>query len=142
MIADSCMVTMLAEGGRIQDSRTFSADGSADDYRRECFRLCDEAFKDLGKGHFTIGMAASLGQSAGEDDRGGYFTQSLLSSAKTFIVAKKVSRKTDSNYQPVAKFPLVHALARGKFQKSGKIGQTPDIQAPVGRQTPFVVVAP
>ena len=142
MIADSCRVIVLAEGGRIQDTRMFSRDSSDENYRSECFRLYNAAFRQLSKGYFTIGMAASLGQSAGEDDKGGYYTQELLSTAKTLIKVKKVSRRTDANYNPVAKFPLIHALTRDKFIKQGKNGQTPDIQAPQGMQAPFVVVAP
>lgn len=142
MIADSCRVIVLAEGGRIQDTRVFSCDTSDDNYRSECYRLYDAAFRRLNKGYFTIGMAASIGQSAGEDDKGGYYTQELLTIAKTLIKIKRVSRRTDTNYEPVAKFSLVHALTRDKFIKQGKNGQTPDIQAPQGLQAPFVVVAP
>ena len=142
MIADSCRVVALAEGGRILDTRMFSCDTSDDNYWSECFRLYDAAFRLLAKGHFTIGMAASLGQSAEENDKGGYYTQELLSTAKTLIKAKRVSRRTDTNYDPVTKFPLIHALTRDKFIKHCKNCQTPDIQAPKGLQAPFVVVAP
>ena len=140
MIADSCRVTVLDEGGRLPEIRMFSDDRSPDDYRQRCFELYDQYFRGLVRGHFTIGMAASLGQSAGEDENGGYYSRMLLSTAKALIVAKKATRNRNDNYDPHAKFPLVHGMTRDKFMRNGINGQTPDIKAPQGRQAPFVVV--
>ena len=141
MIADSCRVTVLAEGGRIPDERMFSEDIFGNDYRRECFRLYDESFRGLNRGHFTIGMAASIGQSAGENENGGYYSKALLTKARNLITAKKATRQYVQNYEPIAKFPLVHALVRDSFTNNAHIAQIPDIQAPQGQQAPFVVVA-
>lgn len=141
MIADSCRVTTLAEGGHLPEIRMFSDDRSSDTYRNNCFNLYDQQFRSLVRGHFTIGMAASIGQSAGEDEDGGYYTKVLLSTAKRMITAKKVARRTSRDYDPIANFPLVHAFAKDKFIRSGNTGQTPDIQASRGSQAPFVVVA-
>lgn len=140
MIADSCRVTVLAEGGRIPAVRMFSEDNSEEAYRNECFRLYDESFRGLFRGHFTIGMAASIGQSAGEDENGGYYSKMLLTKARDMITTKKVSRHNTQNYEPIAKFPLVHSLVRDSFARYTQITQIPDIQAPRGLQAPFVVV--
>ena len=122
------------------DVRMFSEDNSEDAYKNECFRLYDESFRGLVRGHFTIGLAASIGQSAGEDENGGYYSKALLTKARDVITTKRVTRHTAPNYEPIAKFSQVHALVRDSFVRNAHITQIPDIQVPQGLQAPFVVV--
>lgn len=140
MIADSCRVTELVEGGRIPNVRMFAEDNSEEAYKNECLRLYDESFRGLFRGHFTIGLAASIGQSAGEDENGGYYSKTLLTKARDMITSKKATRYIAQDYEPIAKFPVIHALVRNSFARDAHIAQIPDIQAPQGLQAPFVVV--
>lgn len=142
MIADSCRVVYLAEGGRLRNVRMFSADQSAEAYRRDCFQLYDNAFRALSRGHFTIGMAASLNQTAGEDDNGGYYSRALLTKARDLVRTKRITRHTSDEYNPIANFSLVHSLVCQSFAMNHNMTQTPDLEVPDGRQAPFVVVAP
>lgn len=141
MIADSCRVLYLAEGGRVPEVRMFAADDSSDEYKQECLRLYEEDFRRLPRGHFSIGMAASNGQSARESDvGGGLYSKSLLISAREVIDNKKSSVHHPEVYNSVEKFPLVHAMARLRVQQITNGEQVPECDVPQGMQAPFVVV--
>lgn len=80
---------------------------------------------------YTIGFAASLGESAGETSKGGFYSYSLLKAAST--VAK-------SDETGVVSFLQCHNMAEPMVKKLSNDEQHPDFMAlRVKEQLPFVV---
>jgi hypothetical protein len=81
-IIDACQVEeepkyLLKEG---QPSVGFGADGGRDTYRDTCRALYDNAVSTVGEQR-TIMYGCKLGQEAGENPLGGYFSQTLLNAS-------------------------------------------------------------
>lgn len=141
LISDACSSLYT---GPLFEQRTlnFSVRGVDEDlsYAMSCRTLYNSIVRMTPAGTFVFGFAASRGESARENENGGYYSQSLLKEAENVINALK----NDSRLRVYdnAPFSYIHSLAREDVIKMSKYEQHPTIDMPRDRQQlPFVVVA-
>ena len=144
MIADSCRVTYLREGGRMPTVEMFSNTREGDYYRQQCKAIYNDTFGNLPLGTFCLGMAASYNQSASEtDSEGGLYSTTLIKTAQGIITKKRSDRHSVTLYQtysPIETFPVVHAFASQKVRQATGGQQVPENQVFGSSRVPFVVV--
>ena len=133
-ISDSCAAIPLLEreeNSGIGRLNMFSGDET---YRTRCRRIYDKAVMNTSEYSFTAGYAVSLGEEAGENERGGIYSQTLLD------VARKTPtdlRRTSNEY---ASFSYVHSIAADIVAARTDVYQHPAIEMSRSRyQFPFVV---
>ena len=133
-ISDSCAAiphSMREENNGIGRVDMFSGDNS---YRIRCRKIYDAAVMNTSEYSFTAGYAVSLGEEAGENERGGIYSQTLIDVAhKTYYEL----RRTSNEY---AAFSYVHSLAADIVAARNDVNQHPAIEMSRSRyQFPFVV---
>lgn len=140
LISDACSSLYT---GPLFEQRTlnFSVRGVDEDlsYAMSCRTLYNSIVRMTPAGTFVFGFAASRGESARENENGGYYSQSLLKEAKSVINALK----NDSRYRVYdnAPFLYIHGLAREDVIKMSNNEQHPTIDMPRDKQQlPFIVV--
>lgn len=133
-ISDSCAAiprSLREENSGIGRVNLFSGDNS---YRIRCRSIYDAAVMNTSEYSFTAGYAVSLEETAGENERGGIYSQTLLDVARGSI---KELRRTDNEY---ASFSYVHSLAADIVVARNDVNQHPAIEMSRSRyQFPFVV---
>lgn len=139
LITDSCLAIEggLNEVRGINGIRTFSGDA---EYRELCKDIYNSAVMQTSEYSFTVGSAVSIGESAGEDEHGGKYSQILLKTAIDIIEVLKTDPKhVNDNY---ASFSYIHDIATNRVISLTKGRQHPTIQMSRSyHQLPFVVVA-
>lgn len=110
--------------------RMFSQGGTIGD-RLKARNEYQKAIRATREGAYTVGFAASLGESAGETSKGGFYSHSLLKAASA------VAKGRDAG---VVSFLQCHYMAEPNVIKLSNDEQHPDYMAlRVKEQLPFVV---
>ena len=133
-ISDSCAAiprSMREENSGIGRLNMFTGDNN---YRIRCRNIYDAVVMNTSRYSFTAGYAVSLGEEAGENEKGGIYSQTLLDVARQ---TKHELRRTSNEY---ASFSYVHALAADIVAARTDVEQHPAIEMSRSRyQFPFVV---
>lgn len=132
-IADSCRCVeddRINENAEHEEDRLYSL--SCDEgHRTACRNIYNSRIEHLPKGAFTVGLAVSLGEEAKENSDGGYYSQSLISSANNVLMAVGAGHCEN--------FYTIHDMAKHNIQyKFGDI-QHPDYIGSMDAIPPFVV---
>ena len=133
-ISDSCAAiprSLREENSGIGRLNMFSGDNT---YRMRCRKIYDTVVMNTSEYSFTAGYAVSLGEEAGENERGGIYSQTLLDVAhKTYYELRRASNE-------YASFSYVHSLAADIVAARNDVNQHPAIEMSRSRyQFPFVV---
>ncbi len=133
-ISDSCAAiprSLREENSGIGRLNMFSGDNT---YRMRCRKIYDAVVMNTSEYSFTAGYAVSLGEEAGENERGGIYSQTLLDVAhKTYYELRCASNE-------YASFSYVHSLAADIVAARNDVNQHPAIEMSRSRyQFPFVV---
>lgn len=135
-IADSCLAIPIG----LENERRYCA--IMDSYHREggyrlrCKELYNELVKMTSEYIFTAGFAVSLGETAGDNERGGYYSQTLLDTAREYINLLKENPKANH-----VSFSSIHELAAAAVELNTQEKQHPSIEMDRSPyQLPFIVV--
>lgn len=138
-IADSCL---SLPDSSINESRLFNSatERIKDDlYARTCKRLYNKYVLATPANTFTAGFGVSIGESADDNERGGYYSQTLTDTAYRWIKMLK----TDQNFQKYdhLSFPCIHSFAAKEVIKITNEKQHPSIEMNRSEnQLPFIIV--
>lgn len=140
LIYDACSALYT---GPLHEQRLFSMRGVTDSssvYALKCRTLYNAMVRLTPQDTFTAGFAAAKGESAGENENGGYYSQSILKESRSAIQ----QLKDGSIYRGLQHVPFVyiHEEAKPGVIKLSDGTQHPQIDQPRNKvQLPFVVVA-
>lgn len=138
-ISDSCLAIYPQPATERSYSAITDSFHREDYYRARCKELYNELVKRTSEYTFTAGFAVSLGESADDNERGGYYSQTLLDTARIHINALK----NDNQYanQNYASFSAIHDAAARVVAAKTNEKQHPSIEMPRSYyQLPFIVV--
>lgn len=134
-ISDACLAVPQEEVRERLYSSINKFTGNID-YREECKRLYNEIVMKTSEYTFTAGYAVSLGEKAGDDERGGIYSQTLLDVARDTIG----DLKHDSGLPRYASFSAIHEMAADIVADKTNGDQHPSIEMSRSYyQLPFVV---
>lgn len=140
-ISDACSSLYT---GHLNEQRTFSSftgvSGVDYNYALNCRVLYNSLVRMTPQNTFVYGSAAAVGESARENEKGGYYSQSLLKVAHDTINELKDDWRL-KNYNN-APFSYIHSQAKENVIQMSRHEQHPTIDMPRDKQQlPFVVVA-
>lgn len=146
LIADSCRsLPEYREGGTLEQ-RIYCCEsvGSDDLYRDLCRNIYNEKVVQVPQGTVTKGYASAFTECAEEfdDGTGGYYSQSLITTAKAEIHDDLEKRaKTPLSFKTdIASFSWVHAQAKQRVVELSNGRQNPTLIISRTSQLPFYVV--
>lgn len=133
LISDCCRMPLYGQGGRLPSVPNIIKESDQSDHRKSCLEIYNRCIMEVPMGTFTIGYAASLGESAGDTSKGGIYSATLFDEARKLISLAKTHPSTKDI---VYSYSLVHTMAVDNMPKS----QQPCIETQRGPQFPFVVI--
>ncbi len=139
-IADSCL--SIPERQVFTESIQFNSitdHFNEKEYGNSCKRIYNESIMSVSKNNFTAAFAVSLGEEAADNERGGYYSQTLLQTAKNCI--KELREQTSNLNYHILSFPLIHSAAAKEVIKLTNGKQHPSIEMTREKeQLPFIIV--
>lgn len=146
LIADSCRsLPEYREGGTLEQSIYCCESVSGDDlYRDLCRNIYNEKVAQVPQGSVTRGYASAFTECAEEfdDGTGGYYSQSLMVTAKVEIydaLRRRIAASRTFNTE-IASFSWIHTQAKQKVIELSKGKQNPTLITSRTSQLPFYVV--
>lgn len=138
-ISDSCLV--LPENSINESTRLFSSDllEREDTYAQRCKQLYNHYVMETSSNAFTAGFGVSVGESADDDENGGYYSQTLLEVARDII--PRLKKDPLLKEMDCLSFPAAHNLAAKHVERITNGKQHPSIEMSRDKaQLPFIVV--
>lgn len=137
-ISDACLAVLQEN---LNERRMFAIVDEArgaNDYRAKCRELYNSLVLKTSPYTFTAGYAVSLTEEASDNERGGYYSQTLLYVAREEIKILKKSSISSKNH---VSFSAIHEKAKNLVIERTQGKQHPSIEMPrTYYQIPFIVV--
>lgn len=146
LIADSCRSLPECREGGTLEQRIYCCEsvGSDEHYRNLCRTVYNAKVSQVPLNSITRGYASAFTECADEfnDGTGGYYSQSLIETAKTEIqeALEKRSKAPLVFNTDIASFSWIHAQAKQKVIELSKGKQNPTLVTARTSQLPFYVV--
>lgn len=139
-IADTCL--SIPERQVFSESLQFGSFtdfGDETEYGNRCKQIYNESVMSVSKNNFTAAFAVSLGEEASDNERGGFYSQTLLQTAKKQI--KELRGQTSMLHYHILSFPQIHSFAAKEVIKLTNGNQHPSIEMTRKKeQLPFIIV--